>query len=175
VLSAEAGLHRFVWDLHYPRPAVLRFRYPISAVAGNTPVTPFGPWVLPGRYTVKLTANGKTYSQMLTVKMDPRVQTSSAEIERQHRLSMKLYDLLQQDFDALTDVRAFRADHRNSARENEAAALERNLTRLNGNLGSLLSTIERADVTPTSQVVQAIEAVERELNATLAEWQALRR
>ena len=173
VLSAEAGLHRFVWNLHYPRPAVLRFRYPIAAVAGNTPVTPFGPWVLPGRYTVKLTANGKTYSQTLTVKMDPRVQTSSAELERQHRLSMKLYDLLRQDFDALTDVRAFRSDRRNSARENEAAALERSLTRLNGNLGSLLSTVERADVEPTSQVVQAIGTVERELNVTLAEWQAL--
>ena len=173
VLSAEAGLHRFVWDLHYPRPAVLRFRYPISAVAGNTPVTPFGPWVLPGRYTVKLTANGTTYSQTLTVKMDPRVQTSSAELERQHRLSMKLYDLLQQDFDALTDVRAFRADRRNAARENEAAALERSLARLNGSLGSLLSAVERADVVPTSQVVQAIGAVERELNVTLAEWQAL--
>jgi hypothetical protein len=122
---------------------------------------------------VKLTANGKTYSQSLTVKMDPRVQTSSAELERQHRLSMKLYDLLQQDFDALTDVRAFRADRRNSTRESEAAALERSLTRLNGNLGSLLSTIERADVVPTSQVVQAIGAVERELNVALAEWQAL--
>ncbi len=175
VLSAGAGLHRFVWDLHYPRPAVLRFRYPISAVAGNTPVTPFGPWVLPGRYTVKLTANGKTYSQTLTVKMDPRVQTPSAELERQHQLSMKLYDLLQHDFDALTDVRAFRADRRNAGRENEAAALERSLTRLNGNLGSLLSIVERADVAPTSQVVQAIGAVERELDVTLAEWQALRR
>ncbi|MCH7476032.1 MAG: glycoside hydrolase, partial [Gemmatimonadetes bacterium] len=175
VLSAAAGLHRFVWDLHYPRPAVLRFRYPISAVAGNTPVTPFGPWVLPGRYTVKLTANGKTYSQTLTVKMDPRVQTPSAEVERQHRLSMKLYDLLQQDFDALTDVRAFRADRRNAGRENEAAALERSLTRLNGNLGSLLSIVERADVAPTSQVVEAIGTVERELNVTLAEWQVLRR
>ena len=72
-------------------------------------------------------------------------------------------------------MRAFRADRRNAARENEAAALERSLTRLNGNLGSLLSTIERADVVPTSQVVQAVGAVERELNVTLAEWQALRR
>ena len=83
--------------------------------------------------------------------------------------------VMRQDFDALTDVRAFRADRRNAARENEAAALERSLTRLNGNLGSLLSTIERADVVPTSQVVQAVGAVERELNVTLAEWQALRR
>ena len=100
------------------------------------------------------------------------MQTSSAELERQHRLSMKLYDLLQ-DFDALTDVRAFRADRRHSACENEAAALERSLTRLNGNLGSLLSTVERADVAPTSQVVQAVGAMERKLNVTLAEWQAL--
>ena len=72
-------------------------------------------------------------------------------------------------------MRAFRADRSTSARENQVAALERSLTRLNGNLGSLLSTIERADVAPTSQVVEAIGTVERELNVTLAEWQALRR
>ncbi len=174
VLSAEAGLHRFIWDLHYPKPAVLRFRYPISAVARNTPVTPFGPWVLPGRYTVKLTANGTTYTQPLSVKMDPRVQTPVAELARQHRLSMKLYDLLRQDFEALNDLRSFRADPRNAEFDDEAATLETRLTRLNGNLGSLLRTVERADVAPTSQVVEAIGERQRALNETLDQWQALR-
>jgi hypothetical protein len=30
--------------------------------------------VLPGTYTVKLTVNGKSYTQLLKVKMDPRAK-----------------------------------------------------------------------------------------------------
>ncbi|MCZ6917111.1 MAG: glycoside hydrolase [Gemmatimonadetes bacterium] len=173
-LSARAGLHRFVWDLHYPPPAVLRFRYPISAVAGNTPVAPVGPWVLPGRYTVKLSVDGNAFVQTLTVTMDPRVQTPPAELVRQHELSMKLFELLRRDFEALGEVRAFRADARNATRDSDAADLAADLTRLNGNLGSLLSIVERADVAPASQVVAAMGNVERALLEALARWESMR-
>jgi hypothetical protein len=62
-LAAEAGMHRFVWDLRYALPkSVHRSLY-----------GPTGVWSLPGNYTVKLTANGKSSSQTLTVKMDPRI------------------------------------------------------------------------------------------------------
>jgi len=174
ILSAKAGLHRFVWDLHYPRPAVLRFSYPISAIPHNTPIEPFGPWVLPGRYTVRLTANGRAYTQPLVVRMDPRVQTSRAELVRAHELSMRLYELLKQDLAALTDVRAFRADPANAARDREAAALESALTRLNGELGSLFNIVEDVDRGPTSQVHDAAAARERALGEALARWRALR-
>jgi hypothetical protein len=62
-LSAEAGMHRFVWDLHYAPPKGVRRSF----------YGPSGVWTLPGEYTVKLTANGKSSSQVLTVKMDPRI------------------------------------------------------------------------------------------------------
>ena len=55
-LSTAAGLHRFVWDLHHPPPAVLERSYPIAAIYRNTPAEPRGPWALPGEYTVRLTA-----------------------------------------------------------------------------------------------------------------------
>ena len=174
VLSAQAGMHRFVWDLHYPRPSVLRFSYPIAAIYRNTPVMPVGPWVLPGRYTVKLTVDGNTFTQPLTVKMDPRVNTPAAELARQFRLSMKLYELLQKDFAALTEVQAFRADSSNSALDGDTARLETTLTRLNGQLGSLLRTVENADVAPTSQVVEAIGTLERALGEVLAKWSELK-
>src|SRR5258707_1455940 len=65
-LSAESGMHRFVWDLHYALPkSVHRSFY-----------GPAGVWSLPGNYTVKLTANGKSSSQTFTVKMDPRISTA---------------------------------------------------------------------------------------------------
>ncbi|MCU1242261.1 MAG: hypothetical protein JWO71_2987 [Candidatus Acidoferrum typicum] len=65
-LSAEGGMHRFVWDLHYELPKSVRRSF----------YGPAGVWSLPGNYMVKLTANGKSSSQALTVKMDPRISTA---------------------------------------------------------------------------------------------------
>ena len=173
VLSADAGLHRFVWDMHYPRPAVLRLRYPISAIAYNTPVSPAGPSVLPGRYTVRLTVDGHRQTQPLVVKMDPRVQTSTAELERQFALSTRLHGLLRQDVDALEEVEAFRADARDPDLAEAAAVVESSLRRLNGDLGSLYGLIDGVDAGPTSQVVEAAGQVERVLRDTLARWEAI--
>ncbi len=56
-LSADAGLHRFVWDLRHDAPAAASFSYPIAAIHRNTPREPRGPWVPPGTYTVRLTVD----------------------------------------------------------------------------------------------------------------------
>ena len=165
VLSTEAGLHRFVWDLHYPRPEVLSFGYPIAAIVGNTPVTPVGPWVLPGRYRARLTVDGVTHTQPLLVKMDPRVTTAPAEIERQFRLSRQLVELLRQSREALETVRSrTRADDPVPA---ETAELARALAGLNGQLARLYRTVENADVGPTSAVVTSVAVRERALGALL--------
>jgi hypothetical protein len=62
-----------VWDLRYPRPLALSYDYSISAnttLGGD--VLPQGPLVLPGRYQVVLSVDGKTWKEPLTVKPDPR-------------------------------------------------------------------------------------------------------
>jgi hypothetical protein len=73
-LSTAPGMHRFVWDLHAAPAAGTRRRggeYPISAIYGDTPGAQ-GEWMPPGTYTVKLTVDGRAYSQSLIVKPDPR-------------------------------------------------------------------------------------------------------
>ena len=85
VLSAQAGLHRFVWDLHEEAPPA-EARYPMAARPHDTPAEPRGAWVLPGRYTVRLLAFGQTLSQPLVVAMDPRVKTPLAALRAQHDL-----------------------------------------------------------------------------------------
>ncbi len=73
-LSGEAGMHRFVWDLHAAPQAGGGRRgggYPISAIYHDTP-GPQGEWMPPGTYTVRLTADGRSYTQPLLVKPDPR-------------------------------------------------------------------------------------------------------
>jgi hypothetical protein len=65
-LSGAAGMHRWVWDLR-PTPP----QRPAGGGGGG-----FGRGgaaaVLPGTYSVKLTVSGKSYTQPLVVKMDPR-------------------------------------------------------------------------------------------------------
>ncbi len=50
------------------------------------------PWAPPGRYTVRLTANGRSYSQPLTLKLDPRVKTPAAGLAQLATLTRRMYD-----------------------------------------------------------------------------------
>ncbi|HJR05748.1 MAG TPA: hypothetical protein VJ842_00520 [Pyrinomonadaceae bacterium] len=109
ILSAKAGMQRFVWDLHFPPPRVDRYDYPISAIYMDTPPEPLGPAVLPGEYTVKLSAGGRTYTQPLTVRIDPRVKATPAALRQQFELSMQAYVGMQRSREALESLRKLRA------------------------------------------------------------------
>jgi len=111
-LATTAGMHRFTWDLHYqPVPGVAAGRggLPIAAVPHNTVVPNAAPWVPAGQYTVKLTVNGRSYTQPLTVKMDPRVKTPAPALAQQFTLSKALYDGQLQTREALQQLRDLRA------------------------------------------------------------------
>jgi hypothetical protein len=108
-LPAAAGMHRFVWDLRYPPPDSLHHDFPIAAIFRDTPREPLGPLVLPGRYRVKLTAGGQTFTQPLEVAMDPRVQTPADGLEEQLRLAGAIVDAMNRDAAALREVKALRA------------------------------------------------------------------
>jgi hypothetical protein len=93
-LSAKAGMHRFMWDVHYQPLAGGgggRGGLPIAAVPFNTVPAPTTPWAPPGQYTVKLTVNGKTLSQPLTVTPDPRVKTPAPALRQVYTLSTAAY------------------------------------------------------------------------------------
>jgi photosystem II stability/assembly factor-like uncharacterized protein len=116
-LSAEPGMHRFLWDLHYTPLADAagsggRQSYPMQAIARDTPPSITSIWAMTGQYTVRLTVNGKSYTEALTVKMDPRVTTPAAGIERQFTLSKALYDDTVSVQNALRELRAIRAQAR---------------------------------------------------------------
>jgi photosystem II stability/assembly factor-like uncharacterized protein len=92
-LSAQRGIHRFLWDMHYTPITGVEPEYPMAAVYRDTPPAPTSPWVIPGDYTVVLTASGKSYTQRLTVKMDPRVKMSAPELQEQLELSQQLCEI----------------------------------------------------------------------------------
>jgi len=93
-LSADQGMHRFVWDLRYERPEGMRQGYPISAIDGYTPAEPRGPIARPGDYVVRLAVDGRMEERVLHVEMDPRVETSEAALDQQFQLSMSIKDVL---------------------------------------------------------------------------------
>jgi hypothetical protein len=126
-------MQRFVWDLHYPPPEGARRSYPMTAVYRDTPSAPKGPWVLPGEYTVKLTVNGRSLEQPLTVKMDPRVKTLPEGLAKQHAVAMLCWDGNRQVQEALRQVRSLRAqlrDRREQAKDKS-------------NLGEALAGLDR--------------------------------
>jgi photosystem II stability/assembly factor-like uncharacterized protein len=94
VLSTTPGMHRFTWDVHYqplPGGGGGRGGLPIAAVPYNTVPAPTSPWVSPGTYTVKLTVYGKTYTQPIDVKQDPRVKTPALVMQRVYSLTGAAY------------------------------------------------------------------------------------
>ncbi|HUI84681.1 MAG TPA: hypothetical protein VL240_10680 [Candidatus Binatia bacterium] len=93
-LPRNAGLNRYVWDLRYPAPDAIQHTYPISALYERTHAEPQGPFVVPGTYEARLTVDGKTYRQPLTVEMDPRVKVTPAALEQQLGFSRKIDGLV---------------------------------------------------------------------------------
>ena len=98
-LTRNSGMNRFVWDLRYAPPPVLRHEYPISALYQGTPGLPLGAIATPGTYRVKLQVNGRTYEQPLTVAMDPRVDVSNEALAQQLDLESKIIDLVAESYD----------------------------------------------------------------------------
>lgn len=94
VLSTEQGMHRFSWDLHYeplgdePREG----GGATGAVPHRTYPRVNTPWAPPGEYTVRLTVDGRQYTQPLTVRLDPRVTISDEDLALINSLSKEMYD-----------------------------------------------------------------------------------
>ena len=163
-LSSTAGLHRFVWDVHHERPAVTGFSYPISATLANTPRTPFGSWAVPGKYTVRLTVDGKTLTQPLVVKLDPRVKANAADIKLQYDISRAIDAALRRSAAAVQQMRA-------ATRTVALTDLEQRLSRASASLGQLFGAVEAADAAPTPVVREAWKATAAAVDALLAEWE----
>ncbi len=91
-VSTSAGHHRVIWDLRYREPAGTRKGFSIAAVYKDTPRGPLGPFVHPGIYTVKLTVDDKISSQMIQVRLDPRIDIKAEDLQQQTKLSLECYN-----------------------------------------------------------------------------------
>ena len=100
-VPTEVGLNRFVWDTRYPDAV----RFPGMILwAGETR----GPKLPPGTYQVKLTVEGKSYTQSFEIKPDPRLATTATDYAKQLELGLKIRDKLSETHNAIIQIRDVR-------------------------------------------------------------------
>ena len=146
-VSTAAGMHRWVWDLHYPSPRAMRSDYPISAIPGDTPRSPQGPMAVPGRYAVRLTVNGHAFTEPLVVKMDPRVKTSQEGLALEFQKQQLLARLMTQNTEALTQARALREQLQKLTAKNPGAppqnAASSSAIKISGPLAEAVAALDK--------------------------------
>lgn len=207
VLAVKAGVNRFVWNLRYAHPTAVTYGYfgehldyieytlPDHAIPGETPkYQPQGPLVVPGRYELTLTVEGKTYRQALNVGLDPRVHVSQADLEAQLDLARKTamwmdssaiaYNEVTTLIAALAERKKSLASAAASTEANDAVtALEQQLTvlengtdeapgfgPLNRDIGRYLTMIESGDLRPTESAYQAAGEACTAYEKDVAQW-----
>ena len=195
-LVTTAGMHRFVWDLHYAAPA---------GVASERGAAK-GVWAPPGAYRVVLQVDGNTYHQPLQLLPDPRVTVSVAAMQREFVLARKVEDaqvraaaadveahkllkaldarLPQVGGQAHAQIEALMAkaqdlsgvvlhpDPRNSM--GSAPKNSDSLRALSMNLAKLGQAVDGADADPGADAQSAWATLARTLDVTLAGWNQLK-
>ncbi|MEP6618786.1 MAG: glycoside hydrolase [bacterium] len=108
-ISTVAGMHRFSWDMHFD-PIVAEGAAPGEPATGAVPHRTYpsvtSPWAPPGQYTVRLTVDGKSYSQPLVLRLDPRVKATPAALSQLATLTKEMYSGALALHSAYTDARA---------------------------------------------------------------------
>ena len=130
-IPVEAGMNRFSWDLRYDGPHRLAGEV-LAEIRSRGPISP------PGSYQVRLNAEGKSLTVPLELKMDPRVDVSLADIQKEFDLELKirgvlsdLHDTVREIRDTRVQIRSMRGrleDVRYKSINDSASALEKKMT-----------------------------------------------
>lgn len=198
-LPSSGGMHRWIWDLHATAPVAVRYEYPIAAVPHETPRVPQGPLAVPGTYTVKLTAGGHSSVEPLTIKMDPRVTTSAADLERLFNAETDMAKALSAVSQAALQAHAAEEQmakagavqpseavhHFNEALHSllegsgaetaKAATTTTGLDALAEQATALYLQLGQADAAPTVAQQQAAAQMEKRVADTLPQWEQFKR
>jgi photosystem II stability/assembly factor-like uncharacterized protein len=187
-----AGLNRFVWDLRYPGATT----FPCMIIWGAAPE--LGPLAVPGRYAVRVTANGHTETRPITVRMDPRLKgVTLADLREQFRLAIRIRDAVSAANEAVLRIRRMRSELARRAaagsggeaaaaraRADSLLAVEEQLyqgrnrsgqdplnfpIKLNNRLAALGRSVETGDARPTAAAYVVFRELSAELDRALRE------
>ena len=155
LLSNEAGHHRFLWDMRYT-PLNVPPSYPISAIYMNTAPDATAPWVMPGEYSVLLTVGKHSFASIITVKMDPRIKTTTIGLQLQHELSLMCYNNIQQCTRMIKGL-------------DVATEKARSLIKFSSQFSAVHNALQDSDWPPTSQMISTAKKTQAEFEKFLKE------
>jgi photosystem II stability/assembly factor-like uncharacterized protein len=192
--TTKPGLNRFVWNLRYTDAT--KFPGMILWAAGTN-----GPLVVPGTYTVEVSADGHTEKQTVLVKADPRVASTPEGYKKQLELALQIRDRFSAANNAVIQIRgakqqldgyAAKAEPKLAAEakriSNELGAVEDAIyqtklranedalnfpIKLNNKLGALLGTVMQSDSEPTEQSYAVFQELSAALQVQLDKLQAI--
>jgi len=203
-ITRNTGLNRFVWNLRYERPLVLRPSYSIAAAYGEDAImSPEGPLALPGKYQVRLTVGGRSYTAPLELKMDPRVPFSAAALEQQLALQKQIMNGLSQSLGLIRELREVRRQLNDLRSKMESDPSLTQLTEtvkvfdtasstllggpqqfppspeptasaLHNGFVSLLVSLDGADTAPTAEASATFQTYSRLLTEQMKKWAGLK-
>ncbi|MCX6549677.1 MAG: glycosyl hydrolase, partial [Acidobacteria bacterium] len=186
------GLNRVRWDLRYRGATTFPGLILRSANPGRGPLAP------PGAYRVRLTVDGQSHEQTLTVLKDPRLlDVSDADLQAQYELARQVSDRTGDANQAVVRIRALRTQIADRLGANPPPALTtpadtliRKLSdieeaiyqvknrspkdplnfpiKLNNRIAALQDVIEAADARPTQQAYDVFKELSAELQGHLS-------
>jgi hypothetical protein len=183
--AVQPGMNRFQWDLRYP---------PVTDIPGVTiettddfPNTVKGPTIVPGAYAVVLQYGTQKISQPLTVKLDPRLHATQADLDARLALGREIAVTLD-GFDRVVNAAlAARATASPAKRAQIDAALESLVqldisssegdvlkeTKLRDHIAFLAGEIELAYEKPTAAQYQVYDELKADAAAGEARLQSV--
>jgi photosystem II stability/assembly factor-like uncharacterized protein len=186
--GTKSGLNRFVWDLRYTDAV----KFPGMILwAANTR----GPQVVPGMYTIDISADGHTETQTAVVKPDPRISTTAEQYAKQLDLALQARDRFSAANQAVIDIRTAKKQLDTYAATaepklaTEAKRIAGRLTtveealyqtklranedalnfpiKLNNKMGALMGTVTASDTEPTEQSYEVFRELSAKIQAQL--------
>jgi hypothetical protein len=191
VVEKTAGMHRFVWDLTWKE-----IIDPSELPSDDEFYTTRGPRAAPAAYQVRLTVDGKSWTQPLTIVMDPRSHATPDDLQRQldlgrqiyaevlsgqrsasaiHAVQKQLTDLepkLDTQPELKSNVSQLQDDIRKVLADDASGSM--GLETAHGGLAAALRVVESGDRAVPSQARELFEESDRAMKQHLEVWNAMK-
>jgi photosystem II stability/assembly factor-like uncharacterized protein len=164
------GVHRIAWDLRATALPGGGGGRRGGGEGGGGGGAPRGAQVLPGIYTIRMTAGSTTSEQKVKVELDPELKVSVADLQREWQTLEKISGMVRGTGDMLREC----ARHTDSP---EWTRFRASLTgsRVSEQLQALFSLIDGASDAPTPAMTKLLAELESAYNHSASEFQALKR
>ena len=138
---------------------------------------------MPAIYTVRLLVDGKTFTQQLNIKMDPRVKTSVKDLQTQHDFSLQAYNNRKQAVQIIDQILMLKEktkdhatiDSLNKLQNGIRGSQETSFTQLNAAFASLHDLMQDSDMPPTTQMISAMKESTASFQNLLKKWNEMKK